>query len=151
MREVIQTDAAPAAIGPYSQGIRCGGFLFVSGQIAIDPITGNLVGEEVGAQTEQILRNAAEILMAGGSGLDQVVKTTVYLLDMAQFGRMNEIYSKWFGDMAPARATVAVAGLPKGALVEIDFIGQVVAGTDTFTPAPRGAVGAKRSPDAPEA
>lgn len=146
MREVIRTDAAPAAIGPYSQGIRCGGFLFVSGQIALDPISGDLVGNEVGAQTEQVLKNAAEILMAGGSGLDQVVKTTVYLLDMGHFARMNEIYSLYFGEIPPARATVAVAALPKGALVEIDFIGRAEGSADNASPAPRGSESAKRPP-----
>lgn len=144
MREVIHTDAAPTAIGPYSQAIRCNGFLFVSGQIALDPVSGDLVGAEVGAQTEQVLRNAAEILMAGGSGMDRVVKTTVYLLDMGDFARMNEIYSRFFGEMPPARATVAVASLPKGALVEIDFVAQVVTTVESPSPAPRGAAVAKK-------
>src|SRR5687767_7320805 len=104
MRQVVHTDAAPRAIGPYSQAIRCGGFLFVSGQIAIDPITGGLTGGDVGAQTERILKNAGEILMEGGATLDTVVKTTVYLADMADFARMNEVYALFFGDMPPARA-----------------------------------------------
>ena len=147
MRELIHTDAAPAAIGPYSQAIRCGGFLFVSGQIALDPLTGDLIAGDVGAQTEQVLRNAAEILMAGGSTLSQVVKSTVYLADLAHFGRMNEVYALYFGEMPPARATVGVAALPKGALVEIDFIAQVTASTEHFSPRPRGATAAKRTPE----
>lgn len=148
MRQVVHTDAAPQAIGPYSQAVRCGGFLFVSGQIAIDPITGDLTGGEVGAQTERVLKNAGEILMAGGATLETVVKTTVYLMDMEDFGRMNEIYSLFFGDTPPARSTVAVAGLPRGVRVEIDFIAQVTASVDVPSPAPRGATVAKRTPEA---
>ena len=148
MRQVVHTDAAPRAIGPYSQAIRCGDFLFVSGQIAIDPITGDLTDGEVGAQTERILKNAGEILMEGGATLETVVKTTVYLTDMADFARMNEIYALFFGDMPPARSTVAVAGLPRGVRVEIDFIAQVTAGVDAPSPAPRGATVAKRTPEA---
>ena len=147
MRQVVHTDAAPRAIGPYSQAIRCGGFLFVSGQIAIDPITGDVATGDVGAQTERILKNAAEVLMAGGATLETVVKTTVYLTDMASFERMNEVYSLFFGEMPPARSTVAVAGLPRGVLVEIDFIAQVSAGVDVPSPAPRGAQAAKRTPE----
>jgi 2-iminobutanoate/2-iminopropanoate deaminase len=122
VREVISTATAPTAIGPYSQAIRYGDLLFVSGQVAIDPSTGDLVGDEVGAQTEQVLKNGAEVLKAGGSGLDRVVKTTVYLTDMGNFARMNEVYAGFFGSAPPARATVAVVALPKGALVEIDFV-----------------------------
>ena len=121
MRQVVHTDAAPRAIGPYSQAVRCGGFLFVSGQIAIDPITGNPSGGDVGAQTERILKNAGEILMAGGATLETVVKTTVYLTHMSAFDRMNEVYTLFFGDMPPARSTVAVAGLPRDVLVEIEL------------------------------
>jgi len=116
---------APAAIGPYSQAIRCGDLLFVSGQVAIDPATGDLVGDDVAAQTRRVLENGSEILKAGGSGLDRVVKTTVYLTDMANFASMNEVYAGFFGSAPPARATVAVAGLPKGALVEVDFVALV--------------------------
>jgi 2-iminobutanoate/2-iminopropanoate deaminase len=147
MRQVVHTDAAPRAIGPYSQAIRCGGFLFVSGQIAIDPATGDLNAGDVGAQTERILKNAGEILMAGGATLETVVKTTVYLRDMAHFQRMNEVYSLFFGDMPPARSTVAVAGLPRDVLVEMDFIAQVAAGIDAPSPAPRGAQAQKRTPE----
>jgi 2-iminobutanoate/2-iminopropanoate deaminase len=147
MRQIVHTDAAPRAIGPYSQAIRCGGFLFLSGQVAIDPTTGDFIGGEVGAQTERILKNAGEILMAGGGTLETVVKTTVYLVDMADYARMNEVYSLFFGDMPPARTTVAVAGLPGGVAVEIDFVAQVTAGVDTPSPAPRGSMAAKRTPE----
>jgi 2-iminobutanoate/2-iminopropanoate deaminase len=125
VRKVISTETAPAAIGPYSQAIRCGDLLFVSGQVAIDPASGDLVGDEVGDQTRRALENGAKILKAGGSGLDRVVKTTVYLTDMGNFARMNEVYAGFFGSAPPARATVAVAGLPKGALVEVDFVALV--------------------------
>ena len=147
MRQVVHTDAAPKAIGPYSQAIRCGGFIFLSGQIAIDPATGTVSAGEVGAQTERILKNASEILMTGGATLESVVKTTVYLTDMADFERMNEVYSLFFGDMPPARSTVAVAGLPRGVQVEIDFIAQVSAAVDVPSPAPRGAAASKRTPE----
>lgn len=146
MREVIRTDAAPAAIGPYSQAIRCGGFLFVSGQVAIDPVAGALIDGDVGAQTELVLKNASEVLLAGGSGLDQVVKTTVYLADMGLFARMNEVYARFFGEMAPARATVAVVALPLGALVEIDFVAQVTASSTNPSSAPHGSAAVKRPP-----
>ena len=147
MRQVVHTDAAPKAIGPYSQAIRCGGFIFLSGQIAIDPITGTVSEGEVGAQTERILKNASEILMQGGATLESVVKTTVYLTNMADFERMNEVYSLFFGDMPPARSTVAVAGLPRGVQVEIDFVAQVSAAVDVPSPAPRGAEAPKRTPE----
>lgn len=147
MRQVVHTDGAPRAIGPYSQAIRCGGFLFVSGQIAMDPVTGDLVTGDVGAQTERILKNAGEILMEGGATLETVVKVTVYLTDMSDFARMNEVYSLFFGDMPPARSTVAVAGLPRGVQVEMDFIAQVSAQVDHPSPAPRGASAAKQTPD----
>jgi 2-iminobutanoate/2-iminopropanoate deaminase len=148
MRQVVHTDGAPKAIGPYSQAIVSGGFLYVSGQIAIDPLTGDVSDGDVGAQTERILKNAGEILMAGGATLETVVKTTVYLTDMAHFERMNEVYSLFFGDMPPARSTVAVAGLPRNVLVEIDFVAQVAAGVDSPSPAPRGAQAPKRTPEA---
>ena len=148
MRQVVHTDAAPRAIGPYSQAVRCGGLLFVSGQIAIDPSTGSVADGDVGAQTERVLKNAGEILMAGGATLETVVKTTVYLTDMAHVERMNEVYTLFVGDMPPARSTVAVAGLPRNVLVEIDFVAQVQAGVDAPSPAPRGAMAAKRTPEA---
>lgn len=125
MRSVVQTDKAPAAIGPYSQAIRVGDLLFVSGQIAIDPATGVVVEGDVASQTEQVLRNGSEILSAGGASMADVVKTTVYLTDMANFGPMNEVYGRFFGEAPPARATIAVAGLPRNVLVEIDFIAQI--------------------------
>ena len=145
MRQVVHTDAAPKAIGPYSQAIRCGGFIFLSGQIAIDPITGTVSAGEVGAQTERILKNASEILMTGGATREALL--TVYLTNMADFERMNEVYSLFFGDMPPARSTVAVAGLPRGVQVEIDFIAQVSAAVDVHSPAPRGADAPKRTPE----
>ena len=112
---------APAAIGPYSQAILAGGLVHCSGQIAIDPATGNLIASDVGAQTEQVLRNLAAVLAAAGSDLARAVKCTVYLKTMDDFAAMNAVYARHFpGDAPPARATVAVAGLPRGALVEID-------------------------------
>jgi 2-iminobutanoate/2-iminopropanoate deaminase len=140
MRETIHTDHAPKAIGPYSQAIRAGGLLFVSGQIAIDPSTGELTGGTVGDQTARVLDNAGAILGAGGSSFGDVLKTTVYLTDMADFGAMNEVYARYFGSQPPARATVAVAGLPRGVLVEIDFVAQV-SGAGESSPAPRSAEG----------
>jgi 2-iminobutanoate/2-iminopropanoate deaminase len=122
VREPIQTDKAPAAIGPYSQAIRAGGFVFASGQIPIDPATGEFVKGGVAEQTEQVLKNLAALLEAAGSGLDKVVKTTVFLADMKEFAQMNEVYSKFFKDAPPARATVAAAGLPRDARVEIEAV-----------------------------
>lgn len=125
VRERIQTDNAPAAIGPYSQAIRAGEFVFVSGQIAIDPATGQFVGGTVAEQTERVLKNLAAVLKAAGSGLDKIVKTTVFLADMKDFVEMNEIYATFFTDAPPARATVAAAGLPRDAKVEIEAIALV--------------------------
>ena len=122
MREPIQTDRAPAAIGPYSQAIRAGGFVFVSGQIPIDPATGEFVKGGVAEQTEQVLKNLGAVLQAAGSGLDKVVKTTVFLADMKEFAQMNEVYAKFFTEAPPARATVAAAGLPRDARVEIEAV-----------------------------
>lgn len=123
--EAIATDKAPGAIGPYSQAIRAGDFLYCSGQIPIDPATGEFVSSDVAEQTEQVLRNLAEVLEAGGSNLGKVVKTTVFLRDMADFGAMNEVYARHFAETKPARATVAAAGLPKDALVEIECVALV--------------------------
>jgi 2-iminobutanoate/2-iminopropanoate deaminase len=120
--ERIETPAAPAAIGPYSQAIADGGLLFCSGQIALDPASGEMVGETVEEQARQVLKNLGEVLAAGGSGFDRVLKTTIFLSDMADFATVNGIYAEAFGDARPARATVAAAGLPKNALVEIDAI-----------------------------
>ena len=125
MRERVQTDTAPQAIGPYSQAIRAGGFVFVSGQIAIDPATGQFVPGSVAEQTERVLKNLAAVLKAAGSSLDKVVKTTVFLADMKEFTEMNEVYATFFSEAPPARATVAAAGLPRDARVEIEAVALV--------------------------
>jgi 2-iminobutanoate/2-iminopropanoate deaminase len=122
MREVISTKDAPQAIGPYSQAIKVNGFVFVSGQVAIDPATQQMIIGDVSAQTARVLRNLSEILEAAGSGLGKVVKSTVFLKNMDDFTAMNEVYGKYFTSAPPARATVEVARLPKDALVEIDVI-----------------------------
>jgi 2-iminobutanoate/2-iminopropanoate deaminase len=118
----IHTDRAPAAIGPYSQAVVSGGFLFTAGQIALDPATGEVVAGDVVAQTERVLANLTAILQQAGAAWNQVVKTTFYLHDMADFPRVNEAYARHLGDARPARSTVQVAGLPRGVLVEIDAI-----------------------------
>jgi 2-iminobutanoate/2-iminopropanoate deaminase len=118
----VQTESAPAAIGPYSQAIRANGFVYVSGQIPIDPQTGEFVAGGVREQTEQVLKNLSAVLRAAGSGLEQVVKTTVFLADMKEFAAMNEVYSRFFASEPPARATVAAAGLPRDARVEIEAV-----------------------------
>lgn len=122
MREAVSTDAAPRAIGPYSQAIRAGGLLFVSGQVPIDPATGALVEGDIAAQTRQVLENLRGILEAAGASFDHVVRTTVFLADMNDFTAMNDVYAACFAAPAPARATVQVARLPKDARVEIDAI-----------------------------
>lgn len=122
MKAQVQTDKAPSAIGPYSQAIRANGFVYASGQIPIDPQTGEFVPGGIQEQTEQVLKNLSEVLKAAGSGLDKVVKTTVFLADMKEFTLMNEVYAKFFTDKPPARATVAAAGLPRGARVEIEAV-----------------------------
>ena len=119
MREAITTPEAPAAIGPYSQAIKAGNLLFLSGQIPLDPRTGNLVEGGIEAQTRQVFSNIAAILKAAGAGFDNVVSVGVFLADMNQFGKVNEIYATYFSSPAPARATVQVARLPKDCLVEI--------------------------------
>jgi len=121
----VTTDKAPRAIGPYSQAIRSGGFLFTSGQVALDPATGELVRGSVEAEVERVLENLSAVLQAGGSGLDRVIRTTVFLIDMADFQAMNTVYARRFGESRPARSTVQVAGLPRGARVEIDAIATV--------------------------
>jgi 2-iminobutanoate/2-iminopropanoate deaminase len=118
----IQTDRAPAAIGPYSQAVAANGFLFTAGQIAIDPASGQVIDGDVVAQSERVLANLRAILEAGGVSMSDVVKTTVFLADMADFPRMNEVYAKAFGQARPARSTVQAAGLPRGVLVEIEAI-----------------------------
>ena len=121
-RDAVSTSNAPAAIGPYSQGIVSGGFVFCSGQIGLDPATGDLVDGGVAAQTERVLRNAAAILDAAGLSMGDVVKTTIFLTDMADFATVNGIYAKHVVDPPPARSTVAVAALPKGAAIEIEVV-----------------------------
>jgi len=121
-REAISTDAAPAAIGPYSQAIRTGGWLFCSGQIPLDPASGQLVPGGVAEQTVRVLDNLSAVLAAAGLGLGDVVKTTVFLTTMDDFPAMNEVYQSYFTESPPARSTVAVAALPKGAQVEIEAI-----------------------------
>ena len=125
MREIVSTDQAPRAIGPYSQAIRAGNLLFCSGQIPIDPATGEFVSGGVAEQTEQVLRNLSAVLAAGQSSLNQVVKTTVFLADMDDFTAMNEVYGRFFGVYPPARSTVEAARLPRDAKVEIDAIALV--------------------------
>jgi 2-iminobutanoate/2-iminopropanoate deaminase len=125
MKETVSTDNAPGAIGPYSQAIKTGGMVFCSGQIPIDPATGEFVSDVVSEQTEQVLRNLGEVLKAAGTSLDNVVKTTVFLADMGDFAEMNEVYGRFFNDNKPARATVQAAGLPRDAKVEIDCIAVV--------------------------
>lgn len=121
-REIVSTDTAPTAIGPYSQAIRANGFLFLSGQVALDARTGQLVGTDVKQQTRQILENVQAVLEAAGSALSQVVKCTVFLADMNDFGPMNEEYGSFFKDLPPARTTVQVAKLPRNALIEIEVV-----------------------------
>ena len=122
VRERIQTENAPAAIGPYSQAIKAGGFVFASGQIPIDPQTGQFVVGGIAEQTRQVLKNLGAVLEAAGSSLDLVVKTTVFLADMKEFSGMNEVYATFFSSPPPARATVAAAGLPRDARVEIEAV-----------------------------
>jgi 2-iminobutanoate/2-iminopropanoate deaminase len=122
MKEIISTENAPGAIGPYSQAIKANGMVFCSGQIPIDPATGEFVSHVVGEQTEQVLKNLIEVLKAAGTSLDNVVKTTVFLSDMNDFVEMNEVYARYFGENKPARATVQAARLPRDAKVEIDCI-----------------------------
>ena len=120
--EIVHTAKAPAAIGPYSQGVVANGFLFTAGQIAIDPATGQVVAGDVAAQTERVMTNLAAVLAQAGAGWKDVVKTTVYLHDMGDFPVVNEEYGRALGDARPARSTVQVAALPRGVLVEIDAI-----------------------------
>jgi len=121
-REAVSTSNAPKAIGPYSQAIKANGFVFISGQVAFDPATGNLITGGIEQQTEQVMKNLSAILQAAGSGWDKVVKTTVYLKNMSEFSQMNEIYGRFHTGAPPARSTVEVARLPKDVSVEIDVI-----------------------------
>ena len=125
MRDVIATKEGPQAIGPYSQAIRANGFIFVSGQVAIDPANQQFIAGDVAAQTDRAMRNLAGILKAAGSNLEKVVRATVFLKNMSDFAAMNEVYGKYFSSAPPARSTVEVARLPKDALVEIDVIALV--------------------------
>lgn len=122
MRQAIATPNAPAAIGPYSQGISAGGLLFLSGQVALDPASGQLVAGDIRAQTERVLKNLEAVLAAAGSSMAAVVKTTVYLADLNDFAAMNEVYARFFSAPPPARSTVQAARLPRDARVEIDVI-----------------------------
>jgi 2-iminobutanoate/2-iminopropanoate deaminase len=122
MRQAVSSPSAPTVIGPYSQAIKAGNLLFVSGQVPIDPATGNLVDGDIATQTHRVFQNIGEILKAAGTSFDAVVRSTVYLQDMNDFGKMNEVYGTYFSFPAPARATVQVARLPKDARVEIDVI-----------------------------
>jgi 2-iminobutanoate/2-iminopropanoate deaminase len=124
-KQAVTTDNAPKAIGPYQQAIKVGEFIYTAGQIPIDPKTGNFVAGGVVEQTRQVLENLKAVLEAGGSSLDRVVKATVFLKNMSDFGAMNEVYAEYLGAAKPARSTVAVAELPRGALVEIDLVATV--------------------------
>lgn len=122
MRDVISTKDAPQAIGPYSQAIRANGFVFVSGQVAIDPATQQVIHGDVAAQTDRVLANLSAILQAAGTGIEKVVRSTVFLKNMGDFTAMNQVYGRYFASMPPARSTAEVARLPKDVLVEIDVI-----------------------------
>ena len=122
MKKIISTGNAPAAIGPYSQAVEAGGLIFISGQLPIDPATGNMAPAEIKAQTEAVIKNLEGILASEGLGLANVLKTTVFMADLGQFAQMNEVYGKFFSANPPARATIEVKALPKAALVEIEAI-----------------------------
>ncbi len=124
--ETIKTDKAPAAIGPYCQAVKYGNLIFCSGQLGIDPQTGKFEGSDIKSQATRVMKNLKEVLNAAGVNLSSVVKTTIFLVDMADFSAVNEIYADAFGDHKPARATVQVAGLPLGGLVEIECIASCV-------------------------
>jgi 2-iminobutanoate/2-iminopropanoate deaminase len=124
-KEIIKTDKAPAAIGPYSQAVRSAGLVFTSGQIPLDPATGQIAGKDVASQTEQALKNLRAILESAGLSMDDVLKVTVYITDMSQFGALNEVYGRFFKTNPPARSAVEVSKLPKGALVEIEAVARV--------------------------
>lgn len=121
-KEIIKTDDAPAAIGPYSQAVKAGGFIFLSGQIPLDPATGNVVDGGIKEQTERVMLNLKAVLEAAGSDMGSVVKTTIYLTNLSDFSTVNEIYGNYFKENPPARATVEVSSLPKGVEVEIEAV-----------------------------
>ena len=125
MRQSVSTPDAPQAIGPYSQAIRAGDYLFLSGQIPLDPLTGNLVAGDIKQQTRRVMENLKAVLAAAGSSMNKVVKATVFLKNIADFASMNEVYAEYLGDAKPARSTVAVADLPRGALIEVDLVAMV--------------------------
>jgi len=126
MRRIIQTKAAPAAVGPYSQAVASGELLFTAGQVPLDPATGKLVPGDIGAQTHQVMKNLAAVLAAAGAGFGDVIKTTCFLADMADFAAFNAVYAEYFAGLAPpARSTVAVAGLPLGARVEVELLARL--------------------------
>jgi 2-iminobutanoate/2-iminopropanoate deaminase len=120
--EILYTEKAPAAIGPYSQAVKCGNMLFCSGQVPLDPATGELVTGNITMQAERVMNNIAAVLFTAGVGFDDVIKTTIYLVDMADFAAVNEVYGNRFPSHKPARSTVAVKSLPRGALLEIEVI-----------------------------
>lgn len=122
MKEAVQTEKAPAPVGPYSQAVVSGELVFSSGQIALDPATGQMVNDSIEAEAEQVFRNLAAVLEAAGSGMDRAVKVTVFLTDLADFGRVNEVYARFFGEPFPARSCFEVCVLPKGARVEVEAI-----------------------------
>jgi 2-iminobutanoate/2-iminopropanoate deaminase len=124
-REIIRTEEAPSPVGPYSQAVLCNGFIFCSGQIALDPLTGILKDQDIESETTQVMENLKAVLSHAGSSLGQVVKTTIFLSDMKDFTRMNEVYGSYFTDKPPARSTVQVSALPKGARIELDCIAEV--------------------------
>jgi len=121
-KEILRTDKAPQAIGPYSQGVRAGGFVFFSGQIPLDPVTGQITGVDSVEQTEQVMKNIEEVLAAANLGFEDVVKTTIFLIDLADFAAVNEVYGRRFQKDPPARSTVEVKGLPRGSRVEIEVV-----------------------------
>ena len=123
-REVVRTDGAPKAIGPYEQALKVDGWVFTSGQIPLDPKRGSMVEGGIGAQTRQVLDNLRAVLEAAGSSMSRVVKTTVYMTNLADFQKMNEVYAEYFPQDKPARSTVGVAALPRGAMIEIDVVAQ---------------------------
>ena len=124
-QRAVSSDRAPAAIGPYSQAVACGGFVFLSGQIPLDPQTGGLVGGDIEGETRRVLANLGAVLEAAGAGFDHLVKTTIYLVDLGDFATVNRVYAECFKASPPARATVQVAALPRGARVEIDGIARL--------------------------
>jgi 2-iminobutanoate/2-iminopropanoate deaminase len=122
---IVSTTDAPAAIGPYSQGVVVGNLIFTAGQIPLDPVSGEVVGSEIGEQSESVMRNLDSVLRAAGSSLSHVVKTTCFLSDLSDFGAFNEVYGRWFGDHKPARSTVQVAKLPRAVRIEVECIAMI--------------------------